>query len=72
MRSAEYDTVRTREHIGISGNGGVLDFRLRQQDRQLAFDRREFSVVEQGLGAAQPESRGNDADATSDAPKRPP
>src|SRR6516165_12583837 len=53
VTAAENDRVAPREHVQILGavEIDVIDLRLRQEQRQLPFDRRQFVVAEQRLGA---------------------
>src|SRR5581483_2588675 len=51
MRSAEQDAVVAWKHVQVFGKGAIVDFRLRQQDRQLTFDRCELLVAEKRLSA---------------------
>ena len=53
VTAAENDRVAAREHVEVARpiEIGVAHFGLRQEHRQLAFDRGQLAVVEQRLGA---------------------
>lgn len=47
MSSPKQNSIGAREHVKISSQSAVIDFRLRQQDGQLPFHRRQLFIVEQ-------------------------
>jgi hypothetical protein len=53
VAAAENDSVAAREHVEVlrAVEIDIIELGLRQEQRQLAFDRRQFLVAEQRLGA---------------------
>src|SRR5215831_14334108 len=48
VAAAQQDPVVARKHVNVAGSDGhVLDFGLRQQERELATNRRQLRIVEQ-------------------------
>src|SRR5689334_21504231 len=45
--AAQNNSVAAREHIKPIAYHRVIDFRLRQQHRELALDRHKFAIAEQ-------------------------
>src|SRR5207244_1283879 len=51
--SPEHNSVATWEHVKTHSNHRVIDFRLRQQHRELALDRHQLAIANQ-FASAQP------------------